>query len=96
MALNKHSHLKLRTYKLVTTAMNKQKSQCAKCNGEMIAGVNIVTLGLYSGQVTWMELKLKDSVPLPLTSDEVEKYNIETYRCIKCGYLESYTTTRSY
>jgi hypothetical protein len=78
--------------------MSEQQRKCAKCDGEMTQGL-VVTIGERSfgaRSVFWMELKIRDYVQLSHASDEVEKYSITTYRCVGCGYLESYATERQY
>lgn len=78
--------------------MSEQQRKCVKCDGEMKRGL-VATIGERSFSARsafWMELKIRDYVQLSHTSDEVEKYSIATYRCVDCGYLESYATERQY
>jgi predicted nucleic-acid-binding Zn-ribbon protein len=78
--------------------MSEQPRKCVKCDGEMKEGLAVALGERFFGTNSpfWMELKIRDYVRLPHTSDDVEKYAIATYRCVKCGYLESYATERQY
>lgn len=58
---------------------------CPKCNGEM-------EVGLIAGPraVAWIEDPLHKSTLLGVKVREGKRLAIQTFRCIDCGFLESY------
>lgn len=65
--------------------------RCSKCNSDMEEGL-LLELGdgnTLSSQ-TWVAGKLEKSFFLGLTLKGKVVYEVETFRCIACGYLDSY------
>ena len=62
---------------------------CSKCNGEMQEGL-VVDLN-YAGvlQSMWVEDQA-DTNAAPGTTGSKRKIKTITYRCLNCGYLDSY------
>jgi Domain of unknown function (DUF6487) len=63
--------------------------RCSKCSGEMQEGL-VVDLN-YGGilQSMWVEDQAGKSVG-SVTTDGKRKVKTVTYRCSRCGYLDSY------
>lgn len=66
-------------------------AQCAKCGGEMAAGF-VLDKGYGTAEVTaWQEGEPQKSFWHGLTKQAGKaEYEITTWRCTCCGYLESY------
>jgi ribosomal protein L37E len=63
---------------------------CTKCEGAMEVGIIIDhTYGAIT-QSSWVEGKPERSIWTGLKTSGKEQYNVQTYRCQSCGYLESY------
>ncbi len=77
--------------------MGSQSHECPKCQGEMTIGyIPLMSGSIYPAGGIWIGAK-PDYRAFPLDiSDEIEKYEVATYRCVKCGYLEWYAETRYY
>ena len=74
--------------------MAENQAGCPKCDGEMEEGF-IIDYGAYGSQLPtdWVEgtphrsfwhggVKVTDR----------RRYEVRSYRCVRCGYLESYAT----
>ena len=60
---------------------------CPKCNAEMKEGF------LAGPRVTeWIEGPLEKSVLLGVNIQDRERKVIRTFRCVNCGFLESYAS----
>ena len=67
-----------------------ESRRCPKCNGEMIEGF-IVDQGYGQTRVaSWTEGEPQKSIWVGLKLSGKEQIEIETWRCKRCGYLESY------
>jgi hypothetical protein len=65
----------------------KLSSKCPKCGAEMREGFTLE----HRMAVRWIAGKPETSI-FELKANK-EQRSIETYRCIGCGYLESYART---
>lgn len=63
---------------------------CRKCEQLMEEGYVIDSLAYQSKSETWIEGKKPKSIWAGLTKNNKKQFEVETYRCINCGYLESY------
>ena len=65
-------------------------SDCPKCGGEMIEG--FIADHTYGGilQSDWIEDAPVKSFWQGTKISGKDQYKIKTFRCIECGYLESY------
>jgi RNase P subunit RPR2 len=81
--------------------MEERKPICPKCNGAMVKGLQLdIAHGNTPHQSEWMEgdpepnrRKLFGVLPITLPGVKADAhihYAITSYRCEKCGYLESY------
>ena len=69
----------------------QQSKQCPKCSGTMVDGY-VVDKGDY-GSVSvpnWREGEPKKSIWVGLKLGKTTPLQITTFRCRRCGYLESY------
>lgn len=67
-----------------------ERKQCPKCGGEMVDGY-VVDQG--HGSVTvpsWREGEPRKSIWVGLKLGKTNPIEITTWRCRRCGYLESY------
>ncbi len=63
---------------------------CVKCGGSMSPGF-VVDQGYGSAHVsTWQEGEPKKSFWLGLKQSKEDQKEVTTFRCSRCGYLESY------
>lgn len=64
--------------------------KCSKCSGEMQEGI-VVDLG-YAGilRSMWVEDEAVSSVGTALVDNRKRKVKTITYRCLSCGFLDSY------
>ena len=64
--------------------------KCSKCNGEMQEGV-VVDLG-YAGvlQSMWVEDQAASGGSTGTVDNHKQKIKTSTYRCLGCGFLDSY------
>lgn len=71
--------------------MPNESIVCPKCNALMEAGF-IVDRGHYSAEDVsyWVEGAPERSFWTGLKTKGREKFQVTTYRCAGCGYLESY------
>ncbi len=71
--------------------MKDSRHQCPKCGGEMEAGFIIDHTDYASARVeTWVEGKPAKSFWTGVKMKDRPQLGVTTYRCHKCGYLESY------
>ena len=67
--------------------------ECLRCKGSMIAGMVLDRGDLnIGGDQQWVEGAPRKSFWTGLKTKGRESYAVHTYRCAKCGYLESYAT----
>lgn len=74
--------------------MMQNKSMCPKCEGEMEEGF-ILDKGDYGSQYPsgWVEGEPHRSFwHGGVKVSDKRRYEVRSYRCVKCGYLESYAT----
>ena len=76
--------------------MNGKQIECSKCDGKMVAGFE-VDRGVF-------EIDMRQSKWVQVEPEYLEKYGffqkkhvkearaVTTYRCVKCGFLESYAS----
>ena len=71
--------------------MSQDELTCARCGGAMEQGF-VVDKGHYSAPETqeWVEGAPERSVWTGLKTKERAVRPVTTYRCARCGYLESY------
>ena len=71
--------------------MTNESAGCPKCNGAMEAGF-IMDKGHYDSKDVsqWVEGEPERSIWTGIKTKGREVYQITTYRCAGCGYLESY------
>ncbi len=67
-------------------------SNCQKCNSSMEEGYVSDSMLTESKPETWTEGKTSKSVWACLTKSDKRSFEVIIYRCINCGYLESYAT----
>lgn len=71
--------------------MNALEHACPKCGARMEAGFVVDLTQHHSyAQSGWVEGEPEPSFWTGLKIDERAKHAITTYRCVDCGYLESY------
>jgi hypothetical protein len=65
--------------------------QCLRCKGPMELGF-VLDRGHHNSaaEQTWIEGEPEKSFWTGIKTKDREKHAIETYRCERCGYLESY------
>ena len=66
-------------------------SDCPKCRGRMSEGF-LLDRGDYgsSSVATWQGGEPKKSIWTGVKQDKSEQFDVSTWRCGSCGYLESY------
>ena len=67
------------------------RKDCPKCGGAMSDGF-IVDKDSYGGRsvATWVEGQPKKSIWVGLRLGDAARFEITTWRCERCGFLESY------
>ena len=71
--------------------MTNSKITCPKCKTEMEEGFIMDHEGHDSAHVShWVEGEPEKSFWTGLKTKDREKLAVKTYRCDRCGYLESY------
>ena len=68
---------------------------CPRCRGNMSEGF-VIDLGDHNrtdGQ-KWIKGEPERSIWAGLKTTDRDAYSVTTYRCDRCGYLESYATER--
>ena len=70
--------------------------ECPRCRGNMFEGF-IIDRGDHNSKnlQKWVEGEPIKSFWRGLETKDRDKYEVSTYRCDKCGYLESYAQTPS-
>ncbi|HYG61415.1 MAG TPA: PF20097 family protein [Thermoanaerobaculia bacterium] len=68
---------------------------CPKCSAAMEKGVIVDYTHGAATQAEWAEGEPKYSIWTGLKLRGHERHRIVTYRCTRCGYLESYAPTDS-
>lgn len=72
--------------------MDESNLNCPKCNGEMEDGfIADHTYGAVL-QNDWVEGEPVWSIWTGMKIKDRKQYKVTTYRCARCGYLESYAT----
>jgi ribosomal protein L37E len=71
--------------------MSENELKCPRCGGDMDLGL-VVDRGDYSipEVANWVEGMPERSLWSGLKTKGRETYPVRSYRCEKCGYLESY------
>ena len=71
--------------------MSDKSIKCPKCNAEMDEGF-ILDKGHYNAQMVsqWVEGAPERSIWTGIKTKGRDKFQVTTYRCSGCGYLESY------
>ncbi|MBK9547531.1 MAG: hypothetical protein IPO52_00120 [Gemmatimonadetes bacterium] len=71
--------------------MSTRPTSCPKCNGPMEEGF-VLDKAHYGSPTTpeWLEGKPERSFWTGLKTKGHDRYHVMTYRCERCGYLESY------
>ena len=71
--------------------MSDNKITCPKCRAAMEEGF-IMDLGHYNTRTVsqWVEGEPERSIWTGLKTKDRDKYQVTTYRCVSCGFLESY------
>jgi predicted nucleic-acid-binding Zn-ribbon protein len=71
--------------------MKDRQLRCPKCNGGMEAGFIVDQTGDARARVeTWVEGEPTKSFWTGLKLKDRQQLSVTTYRCDRCGYLESY------
>lgn len=70
--------------------MIEREHQCPKCSGTMEAGFMLDQTYGAVGQETWADGIPESSVWTGLKLKNRQQLKVTTYRCSKCGFLESY------
>jgi hypothetical protein len=67
--------------------------KCIRCEGAMEEGF-VLDRGHYNARMvdTWVEGKPETSFWTGLKIDNRQTYEVRTFRCIECGYLENYAS----
>jgi DNA-directed RNA polymerase subunit RPC12/RpoP len=65
--------------------------KCIRCEGSMEDGY-VLDRGHYNARMvnTWVEGEPVKSFWSGLNVDDRQQYEVRTFRCTECGYLESY------
>ncbi|MGI9035191.1 MAG: PF20097 family protein [Pyrinomonadaceae bacterium] len=72
--------------------MNESNTNCPKCNGEMEEGF-IVDYGYgITKPSDWVAGEPVKSIWSGTKIKGKKQYKVATYRCARCGFLESYAT----
>ena len=74
--------------------MREQRLECPRCRGEMRPGY-VLDHGNHDARrvSTWVEGVPEKSFWLGLKTEDRAVLPVLTYRCARCGYLESYAKT---
>jgi hypothetical protein len=67
-----------------------QPPQCSKCGGTMSTGFIVGRTGGGPAVTTWVEGEPKKSFWLGLNLRGKSPVEVTTWRCRRCGFLESY------
>ena len=74
--------------------MTSVPAECLRCKGRMELGIildNGTTGMIYQQQ--WMDGSAEKSIWTGLKTKGHISYKVLTYRCVNCGYLESYAAS---
>lgn len=69
--------------------------ECVKCGGRMTGGLVIDYTHGGKVQSRWVEGAPEESFWTGLKTSGRAQYKAETYRCERCGYLESYALEKT-
>ncbi len=67
-----------------------EEPKCGKCGGEMERGFMVDNTYAGVARPQWAEGEIDYSVWMGVKMGKRERFTVNTYRCSKCGYLESY------
>ena len=69
-----------------------EKKECLRCGGSMDVGL-VIDQGSYNwpNVPVWLEGTPEKDFWTGLNMDGKRMYKVVTYRCVKCGRLESFT-----
>ena len=71
--------------------MSDLSIECPKCNAVMEEGfIMDLVYGNAKTVSQWVEGEPERSFWTGLKTNDRDKFQVATYRCIRCGYLESY------
>lgn len=70
--------------------MSANPSRCPKCSGEMVQGFTFESEGPKRMVTTWVEGAPERSVLQSAKAPADKRVPVGTFRCSKCGFLESY------
>ncbi len=71
--------------------MSTEKTQCPKCNGEMVQGfIGDLAAGAVRRVSSWVEGAPEKSFWRGTNAPEESYIPVGTFRCAACGFLESY------
>ncbi len=69
--------------------------QCSKCNSDMEEGFLLeMGDGNNMSSQTWVAGKLEKSFLMGVKLKGKAVYDVKTFRCIACGYLDSYAVEK--
>jgi ribosomal protein L37E len=68
--------------------------QCSKCSSEMEEGFLLEKSDVLLSSETWVAGKPEKSFLQGLKLKGRALYDVKTFRCIACGYLDSYAVHR--
>lgn len=75
--------------------MSESALNCPKCSSEMEEGF-VVDYGYGSVRPSdWVEGEPVKSFWYGTKIADKKQFRVETYRCVRCGFLESYATEKS-
>lgn len=71
--------------------MSSGPIECLRCRGRMEPGA-VLDRGDYNAltEQEWMEGAIEKSFWSGIQTKNRERFTVNTYRCERCGYLESY------
>lgn len=69
-----------------------RSKRCLKCDGAMTDGFVVDHTYGSASVASWIEGEPKKSIWVGLKLGGKTKYEITTWRCDRCGYLESYAS----
>lgn len=77
--------------------MEQTAHNCPKCQGLMNEGFIIDHGDMNFGMVnTWIEGEPVKSFWNGIKVNDKSQFKIKTFRCVNCGFLESYATEKTY
>jgi hypothetical protein len=71
--------------------MEQMLIKCIRCEGEMEEGF-VLDHGHYNSKMvdTWVEGEPVQSFWSGIKTSDRRQYQVRTFRCVECGYLENY------